>query len=356
MESNDPQTRQLTWRIAGAVLSFSLLSGGAAASAADSQRGWASLTEENNNLGSDQDRYYVNGFNLAYLSPSTASQDDWASRLTDRIEGGLSPLFAGEGQRDRRYEWTALGQQMFTPANKSLSTPDPRDRPYAAWLYTGVNLLQDTDRRRLDDLQATIGVVGPAALGRQVQNGIHKLFGYGSANGWSHQLKNEPALTIGYTRKWRFAVPLSSSSDRLAADVIPELGATLGNVMTYAEASAMVRVGWGLDADYGPRLMQPGLGGQGYFNPERVPGSWGLYAFGGVQQRLVGHDLFLDGNTWQDSPSVPKYPWVHDIVAGVSAYGWRRVRVDLSYIHRSEEFPAQLGAESFGSATIAVRW
>jgi len=119
--------------LAAAVCSFA-----AAAVSPTADQGWVTLTEENNNLGSDSDRYYVNGANLAYLSGPLAGDRGWA----DRIERGLPLLFAADGKRDVRYEWTVLGQQIFTPADKTLSVPDPNDRPYAGWLYTGINLLR----------------------------------------------------------------------------------------------------------------------------------------------------------------------------------------------------------------------
>lgn len=323
--------------------------------AAESSWGWHTVTIENNNLGSNRDRYYVNGFNVAYLSTPVESGSSWAARATDDIERSLRWLFTVSAHPDTRFEWTVLGQQIFTPANKSAVIPDPRDRPYAGWLYTGGSLLRDTDGQELDDLEVTLGVVGPAALGRQVQNSFHKIFGYGSANGWSYQLRNEPAVTLGYSRKWRFETALAADG-ALSADVIPELGATLGNVHTYGEATTLVRLGRGLAASYGPRILQPGATGGAYFNPERIPGEWGLFAFAGWQGRAIGHDIFLDGNTYQDGPSVSKYPWVHDVFAGVSAYGWGRVRVDLTYLHRSKEFSAQESAEAYGSATVSIRW
>lgn len=340
------------WRV---IVGLCILAAPNMAVADLSDRGWITITEENNNLGSNQDRYYVNGFNIAYLSGAPEPERHWDATAVSTVEGALPWLFADKGQRDRRYEWTVLGQQIFTPANKSAATPDPKDRPYAGWLYTGIDLLQDDDGLRLDDLSATIGVVGSAALGRQLQNGFHKIFGYGSANGWSHQLRSEPALTVGYSRRWRFAAPLSGTRGA-AADIVPELGAMLGNVQTYVEASTLLRLGWGLDSSYGPKTLSPGLSGGGYFNPDRSGQPWGLYAFAGVQGRGIGHDLFLDGNTYQSSPSVTKYPWVHDEVAGLSWYGWRWVSVDFSYVRRSEQFHGQQGAERFGSATLLMRW
>jgi len=161
-------------------------------------------------------------------------------------------------------------------------------------------------------------------------------------------------VTIGYSRSWRFGLPLSSDGG-LAADVVPELGATLGNVYTYAEATALLRLGRGLEADYGPHELQPGVTGGGYFNPDRC-GNWGYYAFAGWQGRAVGHDLFLDGNSFGNGPSVPKYPWVHDFVAGFSVYAWHNARVDMTYVRRSEEFHAQQRSEAYGSTSVSLRW
>jgi len=339
------------------LLGLALLLPAGPLQAASNDAAWWSLNAENNNFVVDQDQHYVNGLNLAYLSPSLAVGDHgFVARSSMAVEDALWPLFPLEQkERDRRFEWTILGQQLFTPANKNLSTPDPNDRPYAGWLYTGFNLLQDTDRKQLDSLSATIGLVGPDALGEQVQNGFHKVFGFGSAEGWSHQLRDEPALTLAYLRKWRFAVK-GTGTDGLNADVVPELGLTAGNVLTYGEATALLRAGWGLDGSFGPRLIQPGPTGGGYFNPNYIHRDWSVYLFGGFQQRAVAHNIFLDGNSYQSSPSVDRYIWVHDEVMGVSALGWRRVRIDFTYVRRSEEFRGQRGDDRYGSIDVSTRW
>lgn len=336
--------------LAGAGLALDCQAGDA------SRDGWYTLTAENNNFVVNQDKHYVNGLNFAYLSAPLSFNQGWADRNAMAVENDLPWLFPGGAQiYDRRYEWTALGQQMFTPADKNVATPNPMDRPYAGWLYTGVSLLQDRDAHRLEDLSASIGVVGPAAFARQVQNSFHKVFGYGNANGWDHQLHNEPAVTLGYLRKWRFGRTLSPAHD-FGVDLVPELGATVGNVLTYAEATALLRIGTGLDAGYGPRVLQPGLAGGGYFNPDRVARRWGVNVFGGIQQRAVGRNIFLDGNSYQSSPSVDKYTFVHDEVFGFSAFGWRSVRAELTYVRRSREFHTQRGDDRYGSINLSARW
>jgi lipid A 3-O-deacylase len=327
-----------------------------ALSRADETAAWWSLTAENNNLVVDEDRHYVNGDNFVYLSPTLSSGQGLVQRTALNIQDALPWLFpVVASDSDRRLEWTMLGQQIFTPQNKNLSTPDATDRPYAGWLYTGVELMQNTDGRRYDQLGMTLGVVGPAALGKQVMNGFHGAFGFGQSEGWSHQINDEPALTLDYEHKWRFATRFDRAGG-LEVDAIPELGATLGNVLTYGEATGMLRIGRGLDADYGPRMLQPGSTGGGYFSPSLTHSRFGAYLFAGFQQRVVGRNIFLDGNTWRDSPFVDKYPWVHDEFAGISAFGWNRVRADFTYVRRSREFHGQLGDDRYGSATISVRF
>jgi hypothetical protein len=325
------------------------------AHAADASKlGWGTITEENNNLGADSDRYYVNGINLSWLSPSLEHQDGWQSRMAKSVTGALPLLFGNNGDLDRRIDWTILSQQIYTPANKTATIPDSQDRPYAGWLYTGFDVLEDHDALQLDDLSVTLGVVGPSALGHPVQNGVHKGLGFGSANGWSYQLKDEPAFTVGYAHKWRWVQAIPHAGG-LQADVVPEFGITAGNVLDQAEATLITRLGWGLGSSYGPRLLSPGMEGDGYFAAERGPRS-GAYLFAGVQGRGVAHNIFLDGNTWQEGPSVSRYPWVHEYLAGFSVYGWQRVRADFVYVHESEEFHGQQGDESYGSVTVSVAW
>lgn len=337
-------------------LGLALLCVAGASPAAATDPAWLYLTTENNNFVVDQDQHYVNGLNLSYLSPSFSTDRSWVARGALAIEKGLPLLFpAAQAECDRRFEWTALGQQIFTPADKSAPIPDPLDRPYAAWLYTGFNLLQNRNYSELDDLSATIGIVGPAALGDEVMNSFHETFGFGQAAGWSHQLKNEPALTIAYLRKWRFAAG-DIASGGFNADVVPELGAMAGNVLTYGEATMLARVGWGLDASFGPRLIQPGVSAGGYLNAAALHRNWSAYIFAGVQQRVVAHNIFLDGNSYQSSPAVGKYIWVHDQVIGLSALGWRSLRIDLTYVRRSDEFHGQNGSDRYGSITLATAW
>jgi len=310
-----------------------------------------SVIEENDSLFFESDEHYTQGLRLAWLGPDVAADSGW-DRPFDAL-ADLLPMFpAGEAERSRRYA-LSFGQSMFTPQVILADPPDPRDRPYAGWLYLGASLLQDTDRRSLEHLELQLGIVGPAALADEVQGRWHGLIGKDEAQGWDSQLHNEPGLVLSYERKWRLAL---DGDGRTGIDLIPELGASLGNVFTYGEAGLLLRFGHNLQADYGPARIRPALSGTDYFNRDYLDGDFGLYGFVGAQGRAVARDIFLDGNTFESSPSVDKEPLVADLQAGVSLFWLSGTRLDVSVVHRTEEFEGQDGGHVIGAVSFGASW
>ena len=319
--------------------------------------GRLTVDEENDKFASRDDRHYTQGLRLSYLTPGITGGvlavpfDALADRLS-------VPARAAPADRDRKIAWTILGQSLFTPRDTRRTTEDPHDRPYAAWLYTGASLLQESapgrpDRRMLENLELLVGVVGPAALGREAQNDVHQFLGIPGARGWRHQLRNEPGVMLGYERRWDFALPLFAD---LAVDVIPEAGVTLGNVMTYGQLGGIARFGRYLGVDYGPAHIRPGVTGAGLFNARAIPArGLGGYLFVGTQGRVVGHDVFLDGNTSGGGPSVDKRPVVADFVGGASLYWGEILELDFTVTERTREFYGQGSEDRFGMLTLSFR-
>ncbi|WP_460994321.1 lipid A-modifier LpxR family protein, partial [Staphylococcus aureus] len=74
------------------------------------------------------------------------------------------------------------------------------------------------------------------------------------------------------------------------------------------------------------RLAMPGTG---FFEiPEK---KWGWYLFAGVDARAVARNIFLDGNTFKDSPSVDKFPLVADANAGL-ALTYDQLRISYTLV------------------------
>ena len=163
----------------------------AAAAGAAGDPGRFSVLEENDGIISHKDRYYTQGLQTSYLSPDLTGRPFW-NGLFDDI-GLVLPMYRdAAGVAQRRYEYIPVAQVQFTPEKVDVSTPDPRDRPYAAWLYTGLHLLQENDGRSLNNLEALAGIIGPAAGGREVQDGYHHLVGFHKANGLDAEDAGKP--------------------------------------------------------------------------------------------------------------------------------------------------------------------
>jgi hypothetical protein len=141
--------------------------------------------------------------------------------------------------------------------------------------------------------------------------------------------------------------------DDLAVGIVPSVTASLGNVQTYASAGLMVRVGNALEVDFGPPRIRPSVAGSAFYRP--LDRRWGWYAFAGVEGRVVGRDIFLEGNTWRDSRGVDRETLVGDASLGaVLITPW--ARLTLTYTARTREFSTQRETAQFGSVSVTFRF
>lgn len=325
--------------IAVALAALPAVAGTPPARPADPHGTYVFLLE--NDSFSGRDRFYTSGFLFAWGSPSY-NPPDWLAALTDR-SGLLFPV----GGTAR---WgLAFGQKKFTPEDTLARDPDPSDRPYAGWLYGAVTLTSYTPRE-FGSLELQIGMVGPAALGEQVQNNTHDLLNIDRALGWDAQIKDEPGLNLVLNRQWRLNQPPGEGRPKFG--LVPSLAASLGNVQTYAAAGLMVRVGTELEADFGPPRARPVSAGSVFFQPAE---RWGWYGFVAVEGRAVARDITLDGNTWRDSRSVEREPLVGDASLGFVVL-FPRARLTFTYTLRSKEFETQREGSQFGSLSAAFRF
>lgn len=318
--------------------------------AAAEDQGRFTLEEENDFFSPHNlDRHYTQGGQLNYLSPDL--QDGWATAPMDWLSQNLPIFQPGASTTSRHFDFSA-GQDLFTPQNKSINPPDPTDRPYAGWVNLGFGLIQDADERVLDHFETQLGWVGPGAAGGATQNRFHLAINDPASQGWDYQLRNEPTLNFYYDRHYR--VTLTDSDALLSADVIPEGDLAAGNAYDYLGGGALLRIGQNLKVDYGPDRIEPGLSGTDYFNGDYFTrGKFGWYLFAGAGGRAVGRDIFLDGNTWQSSRSVPAKPLVGELEVGAAVYYSDWVRLSYEYMSQSKEFYGQDGNDDLGAITLS---
>jgi lipid A 3-O-deacylase len=316
------------------------------------ESGWSltGIEEDDYFAPHNKDEHYTQGLRISMTSP------DVKSAFWNRPFALLPWLFpaagSGRGNVARRYNLIVLAQNMYTPRERSLAIPDPRDRPYAGWLYTGAGLMEDAGGRRFDELDLKLGVVGPAAQAREVQTDWHvNVIGTKPFLGWASQLHNEPALDLYYDRKWRLLWSARQDGTGWGADVIPQASVRIGNVYDYVGGGGLARIGFDLMTDYGPPHIDLNTGSD-YFNPARGSGRWfSFYLFLGTEARLVARNIFLDGNSFEASAHVTKFPTVADGEAGVAFTLWR-FRISYTLVYRTLEFVNQEGPDHYGSLSL----
>lgn len=278
-----------------------------------------------NDLLARTDRYYTHGLKFGGGVPFDLLQLPASELLKQLAPKDGSAIHLG----------LFLGQNLYTPKSISISAPQPLDRPWAAWLYLG-GVAQRAKANRLDTVEIDLGLVGPSALGKEVQTGWHRLIGAPQPMGWQHQIPNEPAFMVSYLAKSKHVLGSARGVD---LELIPHGGGSIGTVMTLARAGATVRLGRAMTG-FGPDTIEPGGAMLQNMRRDIEPGrahelEW--YVFAGLDHRLVAHNIFLDGTVFRDSPRVRHRPHVYDLTVGLSLRV-DPVRVSLTRVTRSEEF------------------
>lgn len=293
-----------------------------------------------NDIFSGEDDNYTNGVRFAFLS-SEDTTPRWMEKGADAL-----PFFNTEGRKRWGF---SFGQSMFTPSDITKRELQRNERPYAGWTYGTAGIISDTGYT-MDTLQLTLGVVGPASGAEQTQKFVHSIIDSENPEGWHNQLENEPGAILTYERKWRGLYEFSPFG--FGADITPNVGASLGNVYTHASTGAVVRFGYDLPSDYGPPLIRPSMTGSDFFVPTQ---DFGWYFFAGVEGRAVARNIFLDGNTFDDSHSVDKEPFVGNTQVGF-AVTFNNTRVAYTHIFNSKEYKGQPEKDEFGALSVSWRF
>jgi hypothetical protein len=233
------------------------------------------------------DDEYTSGVHLAY---DGGDAPWWARRFLSGLQ-----LCAAQSTvcRTSRFE---IGQDIYTPFVPPTGAAATSARPNAGWLYLG----QSAERFSTgssDVLTLALGVTGPPSLARFTQRIAHSVGpAYNRPTDWSSQVGFEPGVIARFEHAARFTTPTDAP---LGVDLVPHAGASVGNVISAADAGARLRFGW--------RMSHPWL------PPSR---DFGFDLMIGASGRAVARDLFLDGNTYQDGPRVGHEPFVESGEAG----------------------------------------
>ncbi|WP_111308847.1 lipid A deacylase LpxR family protein [Confluentibacter sediminis] len=174
------------------------------------------------------DIYYTQGIKIEYLhnlADDSKFSKWWPFLLKNKTENIRS---------------FSLGQNLYTSTDITIPAVMEDDRPYSAWLYISNSTIsnnKDTNKRLTTDLY--LGVIGPAALGEEVQSTWHELIGSPDPKGWANQIKNDIGINLNI--KYEKGV-LSTFSKNIAFDFVPNIQLQAGSVFNITSIGTTTRL------------------------------------------------------------------------------------------------------------------
>ena len=232
-----------------------------------------------------------------------------------------------------------IGQNFYTPRNITISSVQPTERPYSAWLYAGMAGRVARDRR-LTSVELQVGVTGKPALGKEVQTAWHHLVNAPHPEGWANQVKPVPGFVgviVSWDDKFAFERKTRGAAPFVFADAIPYYRATLGNVHTHAAAGVVLRLGYNIQRNWtekiGPTFLVASAAQPVLPKPRRFT----LNVFVASEARAVAWNALLQHDTYTSRTLAPISRGVVDREAGV-AIGYRRLSGGFRWVWRSPEF------------------
>ncbi|HSN21564.1 MAG TPA: lipid A deacylase LpxR family protein [Usitatibacter sp.] len=236
-----------------------------------------------------------------------------------------------EARGGHELEWGLL-QEIYTPEAKR---DNAIDRPNAARLLA---TLARHDRAPGDwrTLEADLGVTGPAALGRQAQEFVHR-FVPAPHEDWSHQRPNRVDAQLAWARTQRLPLePLVNAN----------YGAVIGNQLAFAHAGIELRFGRGAATG----LETPALrfAATPPLADAQAP-SWSPFV--GASVRAVAWNRLLDVGPG-DPRQTPDLRHVVGRFSGGIAWTGHGAQVVFALLHDTAEFAGQRRGADFGSLTL----
>ncbi len=268
-----------------------------------------SVLDDNDFFGRWSDKYYTNHTRLSF----TLGADG-----TDSVNHSY---------------FFSLGQEIYSPKDREATVPDPRDHPYAGYLYASAGYaLFDDDLAILQETQ--LGVTGDWSLADKVQCEYHRLIDEVRPAGWETQIHNRVVVqAIGEIRK-RIMLDGACGNEAYGADVILHGSGGLGNLRGTVSAGAEIRAGWNLPKDFDAADMRRSASVT--FDPQV---SRSIYGFLDLQADAVLWDKTLTGNNGSGA-DITAYPFVGQAMLGIGIV-YDRFMLTVFQAARTRDFTSQ---------------
>jgi lipid A 3-O-deacylase len=273
------------------------------------------LSLDNDFFVGSSDDFFSGGLSLNRYSAAVSGWDELKLNGISRwIANGVPGISGDGGMRVRK----GFGVSHMTQTPEDISQPKliVDDVRYAGALGIANSWMAVSDDR-LNAFQIYLGVVGPSALGEEVQDVFHKGLAWGKeALGWDNQLNDEPLVNLNYSMMRKIG-SVGTEGPGWGADLAYGGGASLGNLFTEAQVELQTRLGRRLPRGFTP---MPDIAGRGVIM-EPVFGSvpsaqTQFYLSAALRGTVTAYTVLLDGNTFENSDSVDYEPGLAQIILG----------------------------------------
>ncbi len=307
------------------------------------------LTTENDKYFGNTDRHYTNGARIEYTKVHNTTPG-WVNKAES-----ILPVLNTDGKIATTY---SINHAIFTPDNIDRNIPHTGDVPFTGYLFGTAGFTNMPANGVWDTYGLTIGTIGPSAQGEFAQQSFHEAFDFYKPIGWDsgYGLSDEPIVNFSYLRRYRNTVELDCKcfGQDWFVELEPRYGFALGNAYTYLTTGATLRFGpAGAKGQDEVAYMLPGMPGTGVFT--KAPNFLTWYGFIGIDGRLVGRNIFLDGNTFQSSPSLDKKYVVANGTAGLALTAGK-YRATVSINQATKEYNGQPEDDVYGQLTLGYRF
>jgi len=277
-------------------------------------------------LFNKQDQYYTNGvfFNIRQTVDSANLSDREANRLW-----GIT-----------------VGQRMYNAYTAQIHHIEEVDRPITAYLFLSANLDRYFTNETFLSFAGEIGTIGQRALGRQFQEGIHKVLNLYDIAGWEYQLND----AFGADASVRYGGLIYRNSARWF-DVSAQAEATLGFNHTGLSVAPSLRFG---------RInpLHQSAHTSGRLQSRGRPIGREFFFYYTPQLNLVGYDATLQGGMFlRDKGPVTYTParWVLYNQVGI-LYANQAITLRMQYIFYTKEVPGMFFRHRYGSVGVGYRF
>lgn len=285
------------------------------------------VSENDNYTFRKKDRYYTNGLMIRFskiVQTKTSNEKVWV---------------------------TELGQKIYNPYRQDENYLQTLDRPFTGFLYIKSGITRITAKQNIVHWNVMAGLIGNAALGKEVQRWHHQNFNLRYPHGWETQLQSELGINTEIIY-YQHLLPVTKAKRNFDAHALLDVRA--GTLFTAASSGLLIKLGvlekannnvqW--DAPQQPFRGSPSANPYTLFFYFEPAINYQLYN-ATVQGGLFNHkkDLY--------ATSIKPFYFSHQL--GL-AYAKGRWTTGLAYIYKTKEAVTMMANENYASIQLGYRW